>query len=192
MNSVASSRYDAASKYNNASTTMRINDTDINIAAPPLDLGNGHPTNFSVASSFPHMKRCYNDQETPDMAGDDYWLPPLRCVSDQELYSWGFSKNLSFSILIAQAIWCLTTWFMWLYVTNMLRKLKWETPGVFQVAFALTDAVREDLGDGADALSEKQLGDLLAKKHGISSKHIRKRRNIELGDLRRRGSELSF
>jgi DNA polymerase I-like protein with 3'-5' exonuclease and polymerase domains len=81
---------------------------------------------------------------------------------------------------------------MWLYVTNMLRKLKWETPGVFQAAFALADAVREDLGENANVLSEKQLGDVLAKKQGISSEHIRKRRSIQMDGLRRRGSESSF
>lgn len=77
-------------------------------------------------------------------------------------------------------------------MTNMLQRLKWETPGVFQAAFALTDAAREDLGENADILSEKQLGEVLAKKQGISSKHFQKRRSTEMGGLRRRGSGSSF
>jgi hypothetical protein len=137
--------------------------------------------------------QCYNDQQIPttNIAGDDDWLPPLKCVSDRELYSWGFSKNLSFSILIVQAIWCLTTWFMWLYVTKMCQKLMQETPGVVQAAFTLTDAAREDLGENADTLSEKQLGEALARKPGVSSKHIRERQSIEMGGLRQRASQPS-
>ena len=158
-----------AGAYRKSSTTITLNNTKIIIPAPPLDLLGHQPTDFYNSSDSPSLKQCYRNQTI------NLWdnIPPMLCVSGAENYSWGFSKNLSYGILVAQAVWCFSTWLVWLYVTKTCRKMLRETPGPFQATLALSDAMRADLGENARTYSEKKLAEELGKRQGISHLHVR-------------------
>lgn len=169
LNDLISTVSHNATAYRNSSTTITLNNTKIDIPAPPLDLIGHQPTSFYNESDFPSIKQCYRNQTI------DFWdnIPPMVCVSGAEKYSWGFSKNLSYGILVAQGVWCLSTWFIWLYVTKICHNMLRETPGPFQATLALGDAMRADLGENAYEYSEKKLAEELGKRQGISHLHVR-------------------
>jgi hypothetical protein len=149
----------ASAMYANSSTTIFINNTSIDIPAPPLSLGTlGTPVSVSLINSWPTYQRCYNDQVLPS----DF-TPPLYCVSTTNKYSFGISKNMSMGILITQGFWCLSTWLVWLYVSSRSKRL-----GLFQTALVLTEAMQNDLGSDLYEYSEERLSKELARGKGIS------------------------
>jgi hypothetical protein len=145
--------------YANSSTTIFINNTSINVPAPPLSLGTlGTPVSPGLINSWPTYERCYNNQVLPF----DF-TPPLYCVSTTNKYSFGISKNMSMGILITQGFWCLSTWLVWLYVSSRSKRL-----GLFQTALVLSEAMQNDLGSDLYEYSEERLSKELARGKGIS------------------------
>jgi hypothetical protein len=145
--------------YANSSTTIFINNTSIDVPAPPLSLGTLEtPVNPSLIDSWPTYERCYNNQVLPS----DF-TPPLYCVSTSNKYRFGISKNMSMGILITQGFWCLSTWLVWLYVSSRSKRL-----GRFQTALVLTKAMQKDLGSDLYEYSEERLSRELARGKGIS------------------------
>ena len=93
----------------------------------------------------------------------------MYCVTPStELYSVGFSKNLSFGILMAQGFWCITTWAIWYYVTKASRTLtQGSRDGPFRSAFILTTAMDSEFGSELEEFSEERMRKELGKREGI-------------------------
>lgn len=155
------------SKFN---TNITINKQKFNISAPPITLGmmprvlyfiKDGSSNFA---SFRGIQPCYKDE----LLSSDF-NPPLFCVSNSDTYAWGFSKQVLVGILSTHAVWCVTTWIIWLFVRRASRKLEQRRPGPYLTALVLADSIRGDLDVQLDTLSETKLRKKLGKSDGVKS-----------------------
>jgi hypothetical protein len=174
---------DAEAFYANLTSTININGITMNLTAPPLSLGNlGMLMNPFNASSIPIFRQCFNNQELTQN-----FTPRMYCVTNNELYSVGFSKNLSLGILIAQGVWCVTTWMVWYYVTRASRILEHgNRDGLFRSTVILNMAMQSELGNEVQELSELGLKKELSKTEGIGLSYIRSDTRNGIVGMRRR------
>lgn len=179
----------AISLFVNSTTNITINDKLIHLPAPPLDLGippsemtrRDMSSQHETQPAFNALRTCYNNQEL-----DDSFRPPLFCVSTSESYSWGFSRTLLGGLLIIHAVWCFSTWLVWLTVRRKSKRVEVARRGVFGNAVVVANSIQRDLG-AVDGIEEGELVKRLAAYEGVGVKTSSIDRGEELMRLRRSG-----
>ncbi|KAF2648792.1 hypothetical protein K491DRAFT_669993 [Lophiostoma macrostomum CBS 122681] len=142
---------------------------------PTLHMPLGPPTlnitwfgNGTQAYS-PHLHYLYYSYD--GRQGDPIhvqWLLSHGSCKPSDTYQWGFSYIFLFMVSIFNFVWSCIMIGMWFDTSRASRMYKsGRRPGLLKSILDISDAMKEELGEGADALEEEELRKALRGSGGV-------------------------
>ena len=150
------------SPLHSIATTVTVNRTEV-------DVGN----DYFLTCGFNFDGHQYRLSGNPEASSSNHvlsYIPPelILCQPDGKLYQWGFSFQMLLLVAIAQVLWSLGLYLMWLdarrnsYLTSSGRKL-----GRWRAVLDLAEPLKESLGNGAVVHGNQQLEELIKRRRPI-------------------------
>lgn len=140
-------------------STLRINNTELHLDAPFLDLNYG--CDYSTDSWEMDFCICYHG--TP-LTSDFRTSDKLTCISEDR-YVWGFSGVITLIGIIVEMCWIVGCFGMWLdvHINSSLFRMNRPVSGTIRNIIDVASAVQKDLGRDIGAYSDGDLKEALRK-----------------------------